>query len=170
METVDADEARRALVRMLQMAHAGELAAAHAYRGHWRSLLRRHPDQAQAILEVEAAEWHHRNRVGELLEDLGERPAPTREAAMGAIGHLFGALCFVSGWFAPMYAAGRLEAMNVGQYAIARADATTLGLVTMAADLADMEAEEQRHEDLFAALVRDHPLLPLASAVGGWSP
>jgi demethoxyubiquinone hydroxylase (CLK1/Coq7/Cat5 family) len=163
-------EARRALVRMLQDAHAGELAAAFAYRGHSRSLRRRHPDQAHAIQVIEAAEWHHRNRVAELLDDLGEAPRPGRELLMGTIGRFFGALCFVGGWFGPMYAAGRLEAMNVGQYATARTDAETLGLVAMIPDLEDMQAEEQRHEDWFASMVRGHPLLPVAALLLGWRP
>jgi demethoxyubiquinone hydroxylase (CLK1/Coq7/Cat5 family) len=163
-------EARRALVRMLQDAHAGELAAAFAYRGHSRALRRRHPDQAHEIQVIEAAEWHHRNRVAEMLDDLGESPRRGRELLMGSIGRFFGSLCFVSGWFGPMYAAGRLEAMNVGQYATARADATTLGLVAMIPDLEAMQDEEQRHEDWFASMVRGHPLLPLAAFFLGWSP
>jgi demethoxyubiquinone hydroxylase (CLK1/Coq7/Cat5 family) len=169
---VEADlvEARRALVRMLQDAHAGELAAAFAYRGHTRSLRRRHPDQAHAIQVIETAEWHHRNRVAELLDDLGEAPRPGRELLMGTIGRFFGSLCWVGGWFGPMYAAGRLEAMNVGQYATARADATTLGLAAMLPELEAMEAEEQRHEDYFADQVRGHPLLPLAALLLGWRP
>jgi demethoxyubiquinone hydroxylase (CLK1/Coq7/Cat5 family) len=32
------DNARQNLIRILQNAHAGELAAAFAYRGHWKSL------------------------------------------------------------------------------------------------------------------------------------
>lgn len=166
----EAERARAALVRMLQDAHAGELAAAHAYRGHWRSLRRRHPDQAAEILRIEAAEWHHRNRVAEMLDDLGEAPRPRREALMGAIGAFFGSLCWVAPWFGPMYAAGRLEAMNVGQYATARADATTLGLIDWADDLEAMRVEELRHEVFFGDMVRGHRLLPLAVRVGGWSP
>lgn len=166
----DRVEARRALVRMLQDAHAGELAAAFAYRGHARSLRRRHPDQAAEIQRIEAAEWHHRNRVAEMLDDLGEAPRRKRELLMGAIGRFFGSLCWVGGWFGPMYAAGRLEAMNVGQYATAGADATTLGLDAWVVDLQAMQDEEQRHEDFFADQVRGHLLLPIAASLLGWRP
>src|SRR5687767_12154908 len=39
MESVtDADAARASLIHVLQSACSGELAAIHAYRGHWRSL------------------------------------------------------------------------------------------------------------------------------------
>jgi hypothetical protein len=133
-------------------------------------LRRRHPEAAAEIRRIEAAEWHHRNRVAEMLDDLGAAPRPGRELLMGAIGRFFGSLCFVGGWFGPMYAAGRLEAMNVGQYATARGDAGTLGLDAWLADLRAMEAEEQRHEDFLGSMIRDHRLLPLARRIWGWSP
>ena len=163
-------EARRALVRMLQDAHAGELAAAFAYRTHSRSLRRRHPGQAVEVQVIEAAEWHHRNRVADFLDDLGARPRRGREIHMGTIGRVFGSLCWVGGWFGPMYAAGRLEAMNVGQYDTAGRDAATLGLTGMVVELDAMRAEEQRHEDYFADHVRGHRLLPLAAFFLGWTP
>jgi len=163
-------EARRALVRMLQDAHAGELAAAFAYRAHSRSLRRRHPDQAHAIQVIEAAEWHHRNRVAEMLADLGEEPRRARELLMGTIGTVFGSLCWVSGWFGPMYAAGRLEAMNVGQYATAGADASTLGLGPWVADLEAMRVEEGRHEVFFGDQIRGHRLLPITAFFLTWRP
>jgi demethoxyubiquinone hydroxylase (CLK1/Coq7/Cat5 family) len=47
---------RAALVRVLQDAHAGELAAAYAYRGHWKSLRR-------AKRAAERAEVHRMKRV-----------------------------------------------------------------------------------------------------------
>ena len=53
------------LIRILQNAHAGEVAAAYAYRGHWKSL-RESPEKAR-IKEIEAEEWDHRRRVGEWL-------------------------------------------------------------------------------------------------------
>ena len=160
--------ARAGLVRILQDAHAGELAAAWAYRGHWRS--RRDPAERREIRRIEEAEWHHRSLVAGLLDEMGEGPRRRRELAMGMIGRVFGALCFVSLRFAPMYAAGRLEAMNVGQYATARDHALTLGLGTFRSSLEAMRQEELRHEDWFADQVRGHWLLPLAAKVGGWAP
>ena len=57
---------------------------------------------------IEAEEWHHREIVAGWLDRLGERPRPRRERAMGAIGRVFGAVCFVPGEFFPMYFAGSL--------------------------------------------------------------
>ena len=79
---------------------------------------------------------------------------------MGAIGWFFGSLCWVPGWFGPMYAAGRLEAMNVGQYETARTDAETLGLTAMVVELEAMRVEELRHEAFFGAMVRATTMSP----------
>lgn len=161
----------RALIAILAAAHAGELAAAYAYRGHWRS--RWGParwDDRREIQRIEAAEWHHRRQVHDLLTELGSGPVRWRELLMGTIGRFFGALCIVGGRFGPMYAAGRLEAMNVGQYVDAAGHARAGGRAEMAAVLDEMVAEEARHEAWFGDQVRGHPLLPLVAAVAGWRP
>ncbi len=61
--------AKDRLIRILQNAHAGEIAAAYAYRGHWKSL-KESPEKTE-IKKIEAEEWDHRRRVGEWLEKLG---------------------------------------------------------------------------------------------------
>jgi hypothetical protein len=57
--------ARENLVRILQNAYSGEVAAAYAYRGHWRSL--KDSPEKERIKKIEAEEWHHRTRVGRWL-------------------------------------------------------------------------------------------------------
>jgi hypothetical protein len=69
-----------------------------------------------------------------------------------------------------MYAAGRLEAMNVGQYEDARDAALHLGLVSVADRLEAMRVEEVRHEQWFGDQIRHHPLLGPTSRVLGWRP
>jgi demethoxyubiquinone hydroxylase (CLK1/Coq7/Cat5 family) len=160
---------RSALIRGLQDAHAGELAAAYAYRGHWRSL-RRRPAARAEVRRIEEAEWHHRSLVAAMLAELGGRPRRKRELLMGGVGRFFGGLCFVGGFFGPMYAAGRLEAMNVSQYQLARDQAAALGFDAFAGQLEEMRVEEDRHERFFGDQIRGHRLLPLARAVLGWSP
>jgi demethoxyubiquinone hydroxylase (CLK1/Coq7/Cat5 family) len=157
------------LVRALQDAHAGELAAAFAYRGHWKSR-RREPDVRAEIKRIEAAEWHHRSVVAGLLAELRARPRRSREVWMWTVGRFFGALCFVTFRFGPMYAAGRLEAQNVGQYDTARGYAEVLDLMHFVDALEAMEREELRHEMFFGAQCNGHWALPLASRLGGWSP
>lgn len=159
---------RAQLIGILQNAHAGELAAAYAYRGHWRSL--RDPAERAEVARIESTEWHHRNEVFEHLCALGAAPRPHRELLMGAIGRFFGALCLVGGWFAPMYAAGRLEAVNSVEYETARDAAQSLGLAEIEGSVDEMMAEEVRHEVWFGDRCRDHWLLPIASALFTWAP
>lgn len=167
----DRAEARVALVRVLQDAHAGELAAAYAYRGHWKSLRRtkRAAERAE-VHRIEDAEWHHRRLVAGMLADLGERPRRPRELLMGAIGQFFGLLCFVGGHFGPMYAAGWLEAANVRQYEDAERHAKVLGLDGNVTCLRAMVVEEAKHEVFFGDQVRGHALLPVVRRIVGWGP
>ncbi len=89
---------------------------------------------------------------------------------MASIGRSFGLLCFVTGFFGPMYMAGRLEAMNVGQYAEASGHAAALGLDRFVAELEAMRVEEDRHERFFGDQIRRHRLLPLARLILRWTP
>jgi demethoxyubiquinone hydroxylase (CLK1/Coq7/Cat5 family) len=158
-----------AFVRILQDAHAGELAAALAYRGHWKSI-RRDPAVRAEIKRIEGTEWHHRALVAEILHSIGCEHRRARELLMWSIGRFFGMLCYVSLRFWPMYAAGRLEAMNVAQYERARELAAELGFDEHLPALAAMRDEEVRHETFFGEQCRDHWLLPLAAFVGRWRP
>lgn len=167
--TDDAANPRALLVRLLQDAHAGELAAAYAYRGHAWSLWRR-PEERAEVRRIEGAEWHHRGLVHDMLVEIGEGPRRRRELLMGATGRFFGTLCFVGGHFGPMYAAGRLEAMNVGQYATARDLASELGLTAWSTSLGEMCAEEDRHERWFGDRCQGHWLLRPTSMLLGWVP
>jgi len=63
------DHNRARLIAILQLAYSGELAAAHAYRGHWRSVS--DEDERQSIKSIEEDEWRHRALVGEMLTALG---------------------------------------------------------------------------------------------------
>ena len=106
--------ARENLIRILQNAYSGEIAAAFAYRGHWKSL--RESPERDNIKKIEAEEWHHRERVGRWLETLGAGPRRSREMVFWTIGRTLGLTCHLSGWFMPMYFAGRLENGNVIEY------------------------------------------------------
>ena len=109
------DAARFAsLIGILQLAYSGELAAAYAYRGHWKSVS--YPGERRRIEEIENEEWHHRRLVGEMLQSLDAEPERLREIRAAMIGRVLGFLCHVTGWLAPMYGAGRLESRNIREY------------------------------------------------------
>lgn len=162
------DDPRDQLIWLLQNAHAGELAAAFAYQGH-RWSLRRAEEKAE-LLAIEEAEWLHRAHVAVLLADLKAKPRWRREVLMGSIGRVMGLGCFVSGWTAPMYMAGRLEAMNVGEYDHARQLAEKLGLDHFIEKLEAMRVEEDRHERYFGDKVQGRFLLRPLRLVFGWVP
>ena len=65
------------LIRILQNAHAGEQAAAYAYRGHWKSV--NDKEQSERIKQIEEEEWDHRKRVRAWLNKLEAEPKPLRE-------------------------------------------------------------------------------------------
>jgi demethoxyubiquinone hydroxylase (CLK1/Coq7/Cat5 family) len=69
---MDAQEAQARFINLLQRAYSGELAAAYAYRGHWKSLSR--PDERRGIQKIEHEEWVHRERVGKMLAALEAAP------------------------------------------------------------------------------------------------
>src|SRR3712207_3994719 len=107
-------KAKAKLIRILQNAYSGELAAAFAYHGHWKSL--KNSAEKERIKQIEAEEWAHRENVGRWLAELNARPRKGREIVFWTIGRSLGLTCFVSGWFFPMYFAGRLESQNVQEY------------------------------------------------------
>ncbi len=148
---------RQNLIRILQNAHAGELAAAYAYRGHWKSV--RNAGVKTQIKEIEDEEWEHRKGVLAWLEKLEAKPRPLREAVFWTIGRTLGIGCYLSGWFFPMYFAGRLESQNVQEYVEAAHFAKELGMDDCVKELLEMSATEQRHEDFFKEIVQKHFLL-----------
>lgn len=159
--------ARDNLIRILQNAYSGEIAAAYAYRGHWRSL--KPSPEKDRIQKIEAEEWHHRERVGRWLEILEAKPRAIRESVFWTIGRTLGLTCHMSGWFMPMYFAGRLESGNAVEYEVAAAFAKELAMDECVEDLLDMARVELEHEIFFREMVTGHRLLPAMKKVFGWS-
>lgn len=160
-------DARTKLIRILQNAYSGEVAAAYAYRGHWKSL-KDSPERTR-IKQIEAEEWEHRTRVGGWLMKLGTSPNLRREKVFWTIGRVLGHTCFVSGWFFPMYFAGRLESRNSVEYEDAAGFARELGMSECVEDLLDMARVELEHEVFFHETISGHRLLPVMKRVFGWS-
>ncbi len=160
-------DARKNLIRILQNAHAGELAAAYAYRGHWKSV--RNADEKEQIKRIEAEEWAHRANNLKWLEHLGAKPRRIREAVFWTIGRSLGVLCHVLGWFLPMYFAGRLESQNTKEYEDAARFAKELEMQECFDELMEMSAKELEHEEFFRRIVANHRLLPLTRKIFRWS-
>ncbi len=157
--SVDPAGARANLIALLQLAHSGELAAAHAYTGHAASV--RDPDERRRITEIKAEELDHRARVRAMLDALGVAPERRRERKMNRIGKLISAFCHVGGWFGPMYGAARLERKNIGEYERAAGFAIGAGHREFVDDLIDMSEVEWEHERYFRQKAASHWLWKL---------
>lgn len=153
---MDRQKSRRLLIRILKLAYSGELAAAYAYRGHWKSL--RDPEERTRIQAIEGEEWHHRRLVGGMLRSMGERPSSWQEAKAVCIGRAAGLLCHLAGWFAPMYGAGRLESRNIKEYENAARYARDCGCQEQVDCLLGMAEVEWEHEKYFRTRVLGHVL------------
>ena len=154
------------LIRILQNAHAGELAAAYAYRGHWKSL--KDSAEKEGIKKIEAEEWTHRANVKKWLEKLGAKPRKLREKVFWTIGRSLGIGCYVSGWFFPMYFAGRLESQNVQEYIDAAEFAKELEMPECVAEMMEMSRVEGEHEEFFRKVVANHRLLFITKTFFRW--
>jgi demethoxyubiquinone hydroxylase (CLK1/Coq7/Cat5 family) len=160
------ESARRKLISILQAAYSGEMAAAYAYRGHWKSLSNLNEKEMVYIIEDE--EWAHRRRVRQMLDYLGSRPQCLRETLMWMTGRVIGLACHLTGWFMPMYFAGRVESGNVREYEAASLHAASLGLKSFEDELREMAATERNHELFFMSAVSRHRLRPLMRAIFRW--
>lgn len=142
-----AASSQAALVALLQEAYSGEMAAAYAYRGHWKSLP--DPGEREAVAKVEREEWEHRRIVGGMLASLGAAPVGWKEAKAWLVGRALGPLCRVSGRFLPMYFAWKLEVRNVDEYEAAAGHARACGREGLLPELARMSEVEREHERFF---------------------
>lgn len=157
--------ARKNLVALLQLAHSGELAAAHAYAGHAASV--RDQDERRRIEEIRGEEIDHRARVRAMLDELGVEPDAKRERRLRRVGKTISAFCRVGGWFGPMYGAARLERKNIGEYERAAGYAAAAGHHQFVDDLIDMSEVEWEHERYFREKCETHWLWRMFPT---WSP
>ncbi len=159
---------RDILIKILQGAYSGELAAAYAYRGHHQSV--KNDLEKKSIQKIEDEEWLHRRMVGQMLNTLQAKPQKLKEIKCWLVGRIIGFLCHCTGWFFPMYFAGRLESANTDEYKVAADCAADLQLVKFQKQLLAMSMAEKEHEDFFMKMVVGHKLLPLTQKLFGWGP
>lgn len=154
MESTGLQSDASKLVEILQLAYSGELAAAYAYRGHWRSLS--NPAERARVKAIEDEELHHRKLVGEMLQSLDAAPDSRRERRASVVGRVLGFFCHLTGWLAPMYGAGRLESKNIVEYETAARYARGCGRTEFVDCLLTMAEVEWEHEAFFRSCVLRH--------------
>jgi rubrerythrin len=153
---MDQETSLRSLIALLQLAYSGERAAAFAYQGHGASV--KEAEERTHIRKIEEEELHHRAVVGGMLRGLGSGPSQWLEVKATIIGKTLSFLCHVSGWFAPMYGAGKLERRNIVEYETAARHARDCGHDELVECLLEMAEVEWEHEHYFRVKVLSHRL------------
>lgn len=151
---MDKNTARSCFIDLIQRAYSGELAAAHAYRGHASSVS--NPHEKREILEIENEEWHHRARLLEILTELNSTPRTHLEKIFAMIGKTIALLCHFGGWYIPMYGAGKLERGNIVEYEIAARLAHWAELPQYIDELLCFAEVEWQHEQYYRSKVQSH--------------
>jgi len=141
------------LVRLLQNAHSGEIAAFHAYEGHWRSV--RDTSERIAIQLIQLDELRHRIEIYKFLTILAARPNKYQDFLFFLIGKFLSGLCYCTGWLAPMWGALLIEQLGVVNYAELSIEANKEGFPTMAERLLDMGQKEREHEQYFLGKLKE---------------
>jgi rubrerythrin len=152
----------------LQLAHSAERAAAFAYQGHAGSV--RDAEVIDALRQIEADEWHHRDCARRLMRTHSVSPNRYFEAKYWLIGKFISASCYLIGWFLPMYFAGRLESGNVNEYFELKRLFHLEGITEYDELMDEMARVERDHEDFFLGQIRDHWMLPMFQAIFRWGP
>ena len=168
MNALETQRPAPALVRLLQLAYSAERAAAFAYQGHAGSV--NAPDLVASLGQIEAEEWHHRECVLTIMNELGVSVSHWFELKYFVIGKFISASCYVIGWFMPMYFAGRLESGNVNEYFELVRLLHAHGTQQYDTVLNEMAVVEKEHEMFFLEQVRHHWMLPLFRPFFRWGP
>jgi len=135
----------------LQFAHAAELAAAHAYEGHWKSL----PDfpfnldvKAQ-IQKIKLDELRHVYALEVMMEMVGSKPSKVKDLIGITVGKCIGFACFIFGWNLPMKIAALMEKIGTASYYDLAEDAAKAGYHDICMEIIDMAVNEEEHEKYF---------------------
>lgn len=136
------------LVKALQDAHAGELAAYYAYQGHWKSL--KDPAERAKVQEIQEDELEHILFLSHYLHKMGYQSSPYKDFIWTRIGKAIGVLCHITGWWLPMRIAGMMERIGTKSYVKLSAIAKEEGHPVLARKLLEMAKTEEDHEKYFA--------------------
>jgi rubrerythrin len=135
------------LIKALQKAHAGEMAAYYAYEGHWKAS--KNEQERMEILNIQLEEASHILTIRKFLKSLGADSSIWRDFIFIYIGKLAGALCFVSGWRNAMFGARFMETLGTQGYRELALMAAENDRVLMAVKFQSMAKQEEAHERYF---------------------
>jgi rubrerythrin len=140
------------LVWKLKKAHAIEIGAFEAYKGHAKYT----KDEAvkRKILEIQQDEFQHRLEVGSMLHDLGEKSDIFLDFTLWCIGQSISIACRFMGARAAAWGAKIMEVMGSRVYDDLAKTSVDEGQSHLARKLQNMARTEEEHEQFFAALFK----------------
>lgn len=138
------------LIRMLKFAHAAEIAAYHAYEGHWRSVSNQ--AEREYIRKIALDELKHIRTIRNVLVSMQSKPSVILDACGRVVGEVVGLACYYSGWRLPMIVAGLMEKIGTASYHDIALEAADSGMIMLTVLLLDMAKVEDEHETYFRRL------------------
>ena len=135
------------LARQLRFAHAAEIAAYHAYEGHWRSVTNK--AEQEYIQKIALDELKHIYDIEKMLDLLGWCTDKKLDKAGEIVGEIIGWMCYKTGWRLPMLVAGIMEKIGTASYEKIAIQAAEEGRYIMAHKLLEMGKVEAQHEQFF---------------------
>lgn len=138
------------LIKMLKFAHAAEIAAYHAYEGHWRSVSNQ--EERQYIQKIAFDELKHIHDLTTILNSMESKPSKFLDTCGKIVGEIVGFACFYTGWRLPMLVAGMMEKIGTSSYRKIAMEAAENGKVGLAYQLRSMADNEDEHETYFKRL------------------
>lgn len=135
------------LIRSLKFAHAAEIAAYHAYEGHWRSVSNK--VEQDYLKKIQLDELKHIHTLDKMLESFDQVSNPILDTLGKFVGEVIGYMCYVTGWRLPMIVAGIMEKIGTSSYDKIALEAAEAGRPNLANRLMKMAQNEQEHEEYF---------------------
>lgn len=138
------------LIKMLQFAHAYEVAAYHAYEGHWRSVTNR--KEMDYLSEIELNELDNIDAIEEMLHSLDADRDWYLEYCAEYIGEFVGLLCYHTGWRIPKFITKTMEKLGVFSYKQIAKEAFKVAEFEIHDLLLEIAGAETEHDRLFDRL------------------
>lgn len=135
---------------MLKFAHAAEIAAYHAYEGHWRSVSNQ--IERQYIQKIAFDELKHIGTLRAILATMNAKPNKFLDMCGKTVGEMVGFACYHTGWRLPMIVAGLMEKIGTSSYRKIAYEAAENGKRLLALQLMKMADNEDEHDAYFKEL------------------
>lgn len=135
---------------MLQFAHAYEIAAYHAYEGHWRHHTNR--EEQEFMHDIEFDELDNMGWIQHMLVTLDADTDWYMDHCAEYIGEFIGLLCYHTKWRIPKFITKALDKFGVFSYKRIAREAFKVALFDMHDDLLEIAGTKNEHDRFFDKL------------------